>query len=412
MAAQMFFQIFLFDQLVSEPGKLANKDRLAEVHRIVDAITPNSKATRISFRGKGFLVSFDKEDALNLFFHPISTETLKEHHLTAEIGINSQPQRVVFIPDVTIDTIQKDVSEIISHIQNDNNIKILSLQKIIQKKNNIKLTLDSSKSAMDIITAGKIKVFSEIIKAEAQHIRPRVPNSHHINPPNYSNSPSRWINSAQNIGNWLPPTSDWASSREPVINQQQPTASPSYHEDQLRNFCLISHSMCEFLSRGIENPELYVSMCNDIHREQNLPIIKVPKSITDSSKMMFTQKKAMAIISTPSPNTDSQTPASQPQSSHQLIPHNNSSSSTTNNTHSIPVNTSQTSSIPPPSPPSSSNTALQAPSSSTSLILTSSTQSTSSPHYSPFSCPQHQFVSPQCDKTLSQANNSNHSSTA
>ena len=107
MATQMFFQIFLFDQLVSEPGKLANNDRLAEVHRIVDAISPSAKSTRISFRSKGFLVSFDKEDALNLFFHPISTETLKEHHLTAELGINTQPQRVIFIPDVTDDTIQK-----------------------------------------------------------------------------------------------------------------------------------------------------------------------------------------------------------------------------------------------------------------------------------------------------------------
>ena len=179
MATQMFFQIFLFDQLVSVPGKLANNDQLAEVQRIADAITPNSKPTRISFRSKGFLVSFDKEDALNLFFHPISTETLKEHHLTAELGMNSQPQRVVFIPDVADDTIQKDDSEIISRIEDDNGIKILSLQKIIRKKNNIKLILNNSKSAADIITAGKIKVFSEIIKAEAQYIRPRVPNSHH-----------------------------------------------------------------------------------------------------------------------------------------------------------------------------------------------------------------------------------------
>ena len=219
MATQMFFQIFLFDQLVSVPGKLANNDRLAEVHKIVDAITPNSKATRISFRSKGFLVSFDKEDALNLFFHPISTETLKKHHLTAELGINSQPQRVVFIPDVADATIQKDVSEIISQIEEDNNIKILSLQKIIQKKNNIKLTLNTSKSAADIITAGKIKVFSEIIKAEAQYIRPRVPNSHHVNQPNFYNSTSSWTNSAQQLGNWLPPTSDWASNRDPNITQ-------------------------------------------------------------------------------------------------------------------------------------------------------------------------------------------------
>ena len=148
---------------------------------------------------------------------------------------------------------KKEVSEIISQIEDDNEIKILSLQKIIRKKNNIKLTLNNSKSAADIINAGKIKVFSEMIKAEAQYIRPRVPNSHHINPPNYYNSTSILTNSAQNLGNWLPPTSDWASRREPIITQQQPTASPLYHEHYIRNFCSISHSMCEFLSKGIVN---------------------------------------------------------------------------------------------------------------------------------------------------------------
>ena len=64
-----------------------------------------------------------------------------------------------------------------------------------------------------------------MIKAEAQYIRPRVPNTHHINPPNYNNSTSRWTNSAQSLGNWLPPTSDWANNREPNSTQQQLTAS-------------------------------------------------------------------------------------------------------------------------------------------------------------------------------------------
>ena len=86
MALPMLYQIFLNDHLISEPGISINKYRLAEVHRIIGHISPTFPATKISLKSKGFLVTFDTEKAINLFFKQEAINTLKTNNLTAELG--------------------------------------------------------------------------------------------------------------------------------------------------------------------------------------------------------------------------------------------------------------------------------------------------------------------------------------
>ena len=335
----MLFQIFLVDHLTTVPGTISSKDRLAEVHKIVKTISPNFWVTRITFKNKGFLVTFENDEAINLFFSATSTETLNDYNLTAELGKQSQQHRAVFIPDVSEETITKDTATIISQLEAANNIKILKLDKIIAKKNNIKLILYSSKAANDLISIGKIKVFSEIHRAEALG---RISPVLYRHPSNQQtpHSTSRWSTSAQNQGNCLSPFSSWGhdkrrpppnhahpdtqqgsqrmtSQSTPTHAQSQKTQYIIYHphpENLVKQYSTIFASMCEFLSKGIEHPEVFISMCNDCHSKYNLPIIHVPPSVIESSKIMFFQKRALSSISSPTQYSNAQT-SFQPQSS-------------------------------------------------------------------------------------------------
>ena len=452
MASRLLFQIFLVDHLTTLPGTISSKNRLAEVYRVVNAISPISWATKITFKNKGFLITFETNEAINLFFSATSTKTLEENNLTAELGKQSQQHRAVFIPDVSEETISKDKDTIISQLEAANNIKILKLDIIIAKKNNIKLILDSNKAAIDLISIGKIKVFSEIHSAEALGRLSTVPfrqSSKQQTP----HSTSRWSTSAQNQGNCLSPYSYWGrqpppshahpdsqqgsqritSQSTPAPAQSQKTQYIIYHphpENLVKQYSTIFASMCEFLSKGIENPEVFINMCNDCHSKYNLPIIHVPPSVIESSKIMFHQKRALSIISSPTHYSNAQTASSQPQSSpdtltppsptqpelsNPLSTHSSSSSSTSPNTTltSSPNTTSistihtSTSHQPRPSTPINENVSnfltnmRMAPTIPNFLEHASPTSSTSSIYSSPLSSP---ISSPLPPGVFNQAN--------
>ena len=221
----MFFQIFLVDHLTTVPGTISSKTRLTEVHRIVNTISPNSRATRITFKNKGFLITFESDQAINFFFSDTSSGTLSENNLTAELGKQSQQHRAVFIPDVSEETILKDAAAIISQLETANNIKILKLDKITAKKYNIKIILDSSKAAHDLISTGKIKVYSEIHRAEALG---RISPVLHRHPSNQQTpySTSQWSPSAQHQGNCLSASSSWGHDK------RRPPPSHAHHDTQ------------------------------------------------------------------------------------------------------------------------------------------------------------------------------------
>ena len=450
MASRMFFQIFLIDHLTSVPGIISSKTRLTEVFRIVNIISPSSWATRITFKSKGFLISFENDEAINHFFSATSTETLKENHLTAELGKLSQHHRAVFIPDVSEETISKDAAAIISQLETANNIKILKLDKIIAKKNNIKIILDSSKAANDLISTGKIKVYNEIHRAEALG---RISPVLHRHPSNQQtpSSTSRWSPSVQHQGNCLSPVSSWGyDQRRPppshthhdtqqgsqrLTNQSIPSQVQSqktqyiiqhpHPEAMVKQYSTIFASMCEFLSKGIESPEVFIKMCNDFHSNYNLPIIHVPHSVIESSKIMFIQKRALALISSPTQYSNAQTPSFLPQSSPDSPTQSNPTQSETSNLLSNPSSTSSpTSSIAPNTTP---NTALSiptmenvshflqdhrpAPTEPNLLESASSTSSTStlysSPHPSPISSPEPSLVFNQSTDNFTNSYNSN-----
>ena len=449
----MFFQIFLVDHLTTVPGTISSKTRLTEVYRIANIISPNSRARRITFKSKGFLITFENDEAINFFFSATSTETLKENNLTADLGKLSQQHRAVFIPDVSEETISKDDAAIISQLETANNIKILKLDKIIAKKNNIKIILDSSKAANDLISTGKIKVYSEIHRAEALGRISPVLHRHPSNQQTPYNT-SRWSPSAQHQGNCLSPFSSWGyDKRRPppshthhdtqqgsqrMTNQSTPSHVQSqktqyiiqhpHPEAMVKQYSTIFASMCEFLSKGIESPEVFIKMCNDFHSNYNLPIVHVPPSVIESSKIMFIQKRALVLISSP---TNAQTPSFLSQSSPDSPTQSNPTQSETSNLLSNPSSISSPSSTSSTTSSIATNTPLNTdPSSPTeenvthflhnhrpaptnpnlleSASPTSSTSSSySSPHSSPLSSPEPSLVFNQSNDNFTNSYNSN-----
>ena len=71
-----------------------------------------------------------------------------------------------------------------------------------------------------------------------------------------------------------------------IISQQQ------LNEADIKDFLYAIIILCDVLSKGVENPETFVLYYNQTLERNGHSPVKIPQSVIDSSKRMFSSKNA------------------------------------------------------------------------------------------------------------------------
>ena len=123
------------------------------------------------------------------------------------------------------------------------------------------------------------------------------------------NSGAYRTNNAQQNGIALPNSSDWAGTRSnlnqhPPQNYNRGSSNPGllpsppglaawqnqFHSSNIQIFLQATGVICEKLSSGLENPDIFVSNFNDILSQQGYSVIQIPDVMLDNSKQIFMNK--------------------------------------------------------------------------------------------------------------------------
>ena len=367
-----------------------------EIQGIISGIIPrppkSSKQTKLGYR-----VFYENDSDINHFFKPDILKKLKESQLTPQLSYSSQEQRELYIIDIPTEIYKKADSSILVEIEHSNNITILILEKFTSNKTDkkyLKLTLDSKVARDNIINNGSISIFDAQLTALPRKSS-KATTASGIDPPQPTLNPWQRISSAQQHGQALPSSSNWAGTRR----KQQNTAYGNNHHPKpgllptptglslmQKNACTTSIKLfmeatgviCEKLQSGLEDPEFFVFSFNEILNEQGYPTVTVPQDLIDASKIIFNEKNANNILPTTNfnHNTNFHSPT--------ILQHSNAPMFQPHPQQGYPNQTSSTSpltqatAMAPPQSSTSTGATLDISNSSTGSTLTNTT--TTAPH--------------------------------
>ena len=359
-------------------------------------------------------VNYSSEKDINFIFNPENISKLKAANIKVELTKDCQEKREVFIGEVPEDIATKPAADIITELQDKNNIKILYLNKLsyVHKSNYnyiryLIIAFETNESRKIFTTKNKsVKLFNIILPAEAR--RPRdIKNKKPTFQPSNTQVQIKDNQSAQHLGRALASTSDWATNtshnstagyyhqqkphgyttfqlkqnnRYRQSQQQSPPAtyhppppqasynqhlgthpipstsaqSPPNHSSSDSNLLEVTNIACKTLSQGLENPEVYVYILNNTLCNMGHPSVTIPNSVYDISRDIYYSKNSNSYVNITNPILNTTPTQFQP-------PHSSPSLQNTTSLHSTatlpppPANHLSQPSIPTPYIPSSFN---------------------------------------------------------
>ena len=163
----------------------------------------------------------------------------------------------------------------------------------------------------------QLPVTSEIVNSSRICSGPPQPLNTHTTDPNSATTQIPHIDpSAQQNGNALPPSIHWPGLRTQPLAMTYPNSpnaqessgmmSPppglialqqQLNETDIKVFLYATIMLCDKLTEGVENPDTLVLNYNQTLELNGHSQVKIPKSVIDSSKRMFSSKNTNKAIS-------------------------------------------------------------------------------------------------------------------
>ena len=307
-------EIYMRDNLLPKDYDGKSKRRTSEeIQGILAEVIPRApksvKQTKLGYR-----IFYDDDADINFFFKIDKVEHLKTKLLTPQLSYNSQEQRELYIIDISEEIYKKTDSIILLELEQENSLTILILEKFTSHKTNkryLKLTLDSKNARDNMINKGLIKAFNENLTVLPKKSS-KVTMASGTDPqqPQYG-----WQqkSSAQHQGLALSSDSNWAGNRSKPYNstqgnrnQPKPGLLPTPLGLQVtqNNQCNTTIKLymeafgviCDRLSSGLENPDLFVATFNDILHAQGYPTVNISQDILDTSRIIYKNKNTNNIF--------------------------------------------------------------------------------------------------------------------
>ena len=281
-------------------------------------LTHQPPCTHSYSTNKGLIFQYPREDDVNILFRPDILNKLKENGLTPEFSHKTQEDRLIIIPNVPEEIYYKDNNIILMHINEINNTNVLKVDRYITRNNirYLKIFLDSKQAQINWIEKGKIKVFQILLRAEAAHNKTKAanPNKTHYSQINYVTG-SR---TGQTQRSALPQNCTWGRSNGlPTVTHDHRNNRPRSHDShsnwdearpnrhnaftgnsinhsrhydsdhEMKLFSYTSIRLTESLYNGLEYPDVFTDMFNQILYDNGHKVVNVPHNVKVSSRNKF-----------------------------------------------------------------------------------------------------------------------------
>ena len=309
-------EIYLKENLSDQEN--SPKRTLTTIDRIVASLLPE----RIKFNHSktlpsGFIYRFSTENEANMLFTRDNVANLATNSLSIDLTKKSQPTRVIFVPDISQETFDRNDQDIIENVMSRNLINVIKLDKFESDSHRryLKIYVDNQDACFKILSNGKIKVFNENLNAEpVGHVIPAIfanrrlahqadrgqhrflndsnpwngPNRNpQFNPylhgngntyPGHFNSPAeRKYHSYPQNPNWPPIPNKWHRQAD----------SRNFENSPFEKVLISAIHICKILSCGLSEPQLFVDMCVATHKSYGLPPLIIPHDVIDASLNKF-----------------------------------------------------------------------------------------------------------------------------
>ena len=344
-----------------------SKKTYKETHEILQLITPEGLNVLREHSVKlGHIVEYAFEEDVNFIFNPRNIEILKSKNLTAELTNKTAKNRAIWLPNIPEHVFNKDIPTLTEALVQATKSRLLHVKKYASLSGRKYLILTAaSKTSRDAILALKsLNLFGSCVNVEQVLEKPRYGyyQNHERQPsprhePHPRHAPATSVHPAWGAGyqgdlpcpTFRPPPPALHHDREfpglpmgtpfPWENKPRTTSTGNPHlqennsitpnhvfknEHDMKFYIDTSMNLCLKLSVGIEKPEEYVSVLNEMYSNKGLPTIDVPNHYLITSRNKFLQEKSILF--------DPLSPPSQ------SLPNNTTSlTSTLSSTSSTPV---------------------------------------------------------------------------
>ena len=247
------------------------------------------------------------------------------------MSYTTQAQREIYILKTPDHIYNKADDLLTAEIEHRNQITLLKLDKFCSNKSQkiyLKITLDNSKDKERVCRQGILHLFNARLPARAKYYSAsqnafstasssRIYSGPSQSPSTYTTDHNPATTQIPHIspsvlpnGNALPPSRHWPSPKTQPHTMTYPNStnaqeslgllspppglviSQQLNEADIRDFLYAIITLCDELSKGVENPETFVLYYNQTLERNGHSPIKIPQSVIDSSKRMFSSKNA------------------------------------------------------------------------------------------------------------------------
>ena len=246
------FQIYIRDVLVDQ-DHYNDRRTETEISELLKTIVPTTTFTRVHQTRQGFIVTFNNDSDLNLFYEPLIINSLKEKHLAASLASETQELRQAVFLGLTNEVYSKPNTDLETEIVQKIAVpcKILHLHKY---RSYLFITFDSCSVTEDIISKGSIDLFSTDCTVQ-KPLPKRKPTHHQTHQHQRTNLPYGRPPPSVN----RTPLPIWPALRNnqhqghPVHLNSNTTISGSSDFDY-KAFVEVASKISEAISNGMENP--------------------------------------------------------------------------------------------------------------------------------------------------------------
>ena len=309
-------EIYIRDTLIPKEsdGKGVRRS-LEEINEILTNIIPKPTSSMRMVR-LGFTIAYQYDEDANHFLKENVITKLQEKHLLARFSYNTQEQREIYIPNVPQSTFNKIEPHLLVELEAKNSISILKLVKFhsyATSKNYIKIIMENKQAKDQLANKGKVYLYQLELSALAKlhnNARNNTRVRRHPNGPGHvpvaGNNGTYITPSAQHMGMALPNSSYWAGDRSntnqsppqnytsgqnnPGLLPQPPGSVAWQNQLYISNinfFLQATGVICEKLSSGLVNPDVFVANYNQVLIQKGYSAIHIPEDMLKNSELIF-----------------------------------------------------------------------------------------------------------------------------
>ena len=268
-----------------------NDKTIDDITTHINNITHKQATNCTKVSQNGFILSYQEDQDINCIFTPRNLSLLYEENLMVQLANSTQQNRDIFLKNIPSYIYTKPDEQIVSEIEEKNNIKLLHLNKFQHVATNTAtisyfvITLDSKHDRDRIVANRTIKLFGTQQEAQPkQRKNSHRPSSQHPGQALTSNisatvrqqnlpTPTRPSRPQQQI-----PASNTRTTTNTQYQETAPGLNQPMIDASLKSIIETASTVSKELSSGLESPELYLTILNEVLQHKGIDPVHIPKN--------------------------------------------------------------------------------------------------------------------------------------